>query len=327
VNHSSKNLNSFRTQLNQLGQFSIPFLFLIDFEMKCPVVYPLEQIPQGFLYNFNGLTNYNDGFVFNQQLDLNIEPVDFHRFKIAFESVKRELNYGNSFLLNLAFKSRIFPDLGLLDIYYKSRAKYKFLWPDKFVVFSPESFVSIKEGIISSYPMKGTIDASIPNAKHLILHNKKEIAEHYTIVDLIRNDLSMVAKNVHVKRFRYVDHIQTNQKNLYQVSSEVVGTLPTNYAEHIGDLLLSLLPAGSISGAPKAKTVEIIQSVEGELRGYYTGICGIFDGKSLDSGVMIRFIEKEEDKFYYRSGGGITFQSELEKEYQELIDKVYVPLV
>ena len=65
---------------------------------------------------------------------------------------------------------------------------------------------------------------------------------------------------------------------------------------------------------------------EGEQRGYYTGVFGYFDGKQLDSGVMIRFIEKTGEKYYYRSGGGITTQSIAEKEYQELIDKVYVPL-
>ena len=83
---------------------------------------------------------------------------------------------------------------------------------------------------------------------------------------------------------------------------------------------------GSISGAPKKKTVEIIKSVEREERGYYTGIAGIFDGKDLDSCVMIRFIEKNNNSFRYRSGCGITFLSELTSEYQEMIDKVYVPI-
>jgi para-aminobenzoate synthetase component 1 len=66
--------------------------------------------------------------------------------------------------------------------------------------------------------------------------------------------------------------------------------------------------------------------VEGEKRGFYTGVFGYFDGQDLDSGVMIRFIERRGDKYFYRSGGGITTQSVVESEYQEAIDKVYVPV-
>jgi len=172
--------------------------------------------------------------------------------------------------------------------------------------------------------MKGTIAADIPNAKAIILADKKEKAEHSTIVDLIRNDLNLVATKVKVERFRYVEKIRTRQKDLLQVSSEITGSLPTNYAEQIGDILMKLLPAGSISGAPKKKTVEIIQAAEGQERGYYTGVFGYFDGKNLDSGVMIRYIEKNANGLYYRSGGGITTFSDCEKEYQELLDKIYV---
>ena len=88
-----------------------------------------------------------------------------------------------------------------------------------------------------------------------------------------------------------------------------------------------LLPAGSISGAPKEKTVQIIQQAEGEKRGYYTGIFGYFDGNNLESAVAIRYIEKnEQGEMLFRSGGGITSQSSLEEEYQEILEKVYVPI-
>ncbi len=144
---------------------------------------------------------------------------------------------------------------------------------------------------------------------------------------LIRqNYLSLVAENVQVNRFRYIEKIKTNQKDLLQVSSEIVGSLPGDYLKHIGSILISLLPAGSISGAPKKKTLQIIREAEKEKRSFYTGVFGYFDGKNLDSSVMIRFIEQEDGTFYYRSGGGITSQSEVEKEYQEAIDKIYVPI-
>ena len=87
-----------------------------------------------------------------------------------------------------------------------------------------------------------------------------------------------------------------------------------------------MLPAGSITGAPKQKTVKIIRETEGYDRGYYTGVFGIFDGRDLDSCVLIRFIENIEGQLVYKSGGGITFQSDPWKEYNEMIKKVYVPV-
>lgn len=186
--------------------------------------------------------------------------------------------------------------------------------------------MQIQDGKIRSFPMKGTIEADLPNAADIILADKKEHAEHCTIVDLIRNDLNLVAESVKVERFKYIEQITTRQKNLLQVSSEISGVLPPNYAENIGDILMKLLPAGSISGAPKKKTVEIIQAAEGQERGYYTGVMGYFDGENFDSGVMIRYLEKRDNQLFYRSGGGITSFSDCEKEYQELLDKIYVPI-
>ena len=151
--------------------------------------------------------------------------------------------------------------------------------------------------------------------------------EHLTIVDLIRNDLATVALNVEVESFRYLDKIKTAQSDLLQVSSKIIGTVKEAYWPNLGDLLERILPAGSISGAPKKKTVQIIKEVEGYDRGYFTGIVGLYDGENFDSGVMIRFVEKVRDGLIFKSGGGITINSECQEEYQELIDKVYVPIV
>ena len=146
-----------------------------------------------------------------------------------------------------------------------------------------------------------------------------------SIVDLIRNDISMVADKVWVERFRYISRIHTHEGDLLQVSSEICGQLPQNYTDNIGTLLHRLLPAGSICGAPKPQTLAIIKEAENYDRGYYTGVFGIFDGQNLDSSVMIRFIEKQEDgSLIFKSGGGITAFSDPRLEYQEMIDKVYL---
>ncbi|NWF66075.1 MAG: chorismate-binding protein, partial [Campylobacterales bacterium] len=146
------------------------------------------------------------------------------------------------------------------------------------------------------------------------------------IVDLLRNDLNMVSSNVRVEDFRYVEKINAGDKELLQVSSKIAGDLEENWQENLGDILLTLLPAGSISGTPKKSSVEIIKDVEGYQRGYFCGVFGYFNGDYLDSGVIIRYIENESNELYYKSGGGITADSIAFKEYQEMKDKIYVPV-
>ncbi len=316
-------------EMNTWGRARRPFLFILDYALKNPLLFPLDEIdPQRIRFNINGLTNhYVPTSVRPREIEFSKQPVIFAEYQKAFSEVMAELTYGNSFLLNLTFSTPIQYNRSLSEIFELSRAKYKLCFDDQFVVFSPETFVKIKQGRISSYPMKGTIDASLPDAEARILENAKETAEHITIVDLIRNDLSRVAMDVRVDRFRYLDEVKTNQKTLLQMSSEISGKLPKDYHKRLGEIIYDLLPAGSISGAPKKKTVEILKKAETHDRGYFTGICGYFDGMDVDSGVMIRFIEKQGDEFMYKSGGGITTQSKVEEEYQEMIDKVYVAIL
>jgi len=314
-------------RINQLGKKRIPFLFIIDFDMEKPIVIPLVDIDsEDLLFSINGITNVRTKGEQKGVVNFKAIPVAKERYRVAFNHVKKHIQHGNSFLLNLTLPSRIETNLGMKEIFYRSNAKYKLWLKDKFVVFSPETFIQTKGNVISSFPMKGTMDASLPNAKQQLLESEKELAEHYTIVDLIRNDLSMIAKNVRVEKFRFVDRVQTNKGGLFQMSSEITGNLPDNYSENIGETLVKMFPAGSISGAPKKKTLDIIKEAEQYKRGYYTGIFGVFNGKNIDSGVMIRYIEQTPDGLIYKSGGGITAKSNIDEEYQELIDKIYIPI-
>lgn len=288
--------------------------------MKKPMIWRLPEVdPNELLFEFNGSSRSGDA-------SITPDPISLETYTTKFDIVMNHLEYGDSFLTNLTIKTRIDSTVGLRELFDMSRAKYKFWLKNSFLVFSPETFVKIKDGMIFSYPMKGTIDASIPGAEEKILSNKKEMAEHVTIVDLIRNDLSMIASDVTVSRFRYIDRIRTRGRDLLQVSSEIRGKLLPEFSADPAGGFLSLLPAGSITGAPKHKTLEVIREAESEERGYYTGICGLFDGQSLDSGVMIRFIEQAGTHLYYRSGGGITTQSDVISEYKEVQDKIYVPI-
>ncbi len=312
--------------MNRLGALGEPFLFLIDFEMEeCLVLEPENATRKGILFDIAGHSNAvprprrAGNFVFEK---FPVPISDYHR---AFSAVREEIAEGNTYLLNLTFPTKIQTDLALEDIFHAGPAKYRVLVPGRFVCFSPERFVRIGDGMISSCPMKGTIDAAVPGAEAAIIADPKELAEHTTIVDLIRNDLNLVATDVTVERFRYVERISTNRGGILQVSSLITGRLSDDYRGRLGSIIFSMLPAGSVTGAPKRKTVDIIRRVESGARGFYTGIAGYFDGETLDSGVLIRFIEATKEGMLFRSGGGITAQSDAESEYRELTSKVYVP--
>ncbi len=297
--------------------------FLIDFEGNTYI----EDVKnlQNVYFSFPYFSNHN--FCAEKTCKiLKKEPISFEYYKRSFEYVIEEIKKGNTYLLNLTHPAKITVDCSLLDIFKSAKASFKLYFKNKFVCFSPERFVRIQNNKIFTYPMKGTIDASVPCAKEKILCDTKETAEHTMVVDLLRNDLGIVGKNVRVNKFRFVDKIKAGGRELLQVSSEIEATLPNNWQYNWLELLKQLLPAGSISGTPKKKTVEIIKKAENYNRGFYTGIFGITDEKTfLDSAVIIRYIEKSKSFYIYKSGGGITIDSNLENEYEELIKKIYIP--
>jgi len=311
--------------MNSLGSQKIPFLFVISYDKQEVFVQELESLDSDIYYKLKKRRNYPRKPI-NKSYYLHKYPIDYTTYQNSIELVKEQIKQGNTYLLNLTFQTPIKSDLSLLEIFRYSRAKYKLYFKDKFICFSPERFVLIEDNTISTYPMKGTIDASLPNAKEQILNDTKEMAEHTMIVDLMRNDLGIVGNKVRVEKFRYIDKIKAGNKELLQVSSKITASLQASWHSHIGDILDSITPAGSITGTPKKKTVEIIDDIEDYDRGFYTGIFGIYDGVSLDSAVMIRFIEQQQNKLYYKSGGGITIDSTPQSEYEELIDKIYLPI-
>lgn len=313
--------------INDFASRELPFVFLISFSGENNVVAtPEDAAAKGFFMEMPGMINHAFQGNPDRPILLSKQAMEQARYLEAFNYVVGQIHYGNSFLLNLTFPTPIETNYSLKDIFLHSKASFKLYLEDEIVVFSPERFIRIQGNTIISNPMKGTIDARVPGAHHLLSSDRKEDAEHNTIVDLIRNDLSMVASKVRVKRFKYIESLKTNEGELMQMSSEITGQLDGDFKNGLGDLLFKLLPAGSICGAPKRKTLELIRKVEGYERGYYTGVFGYFDGETLESAVAIRYIEQEGDKLFFKSGGGITFQSDWKKEYEEMQKKVYVPI-
>ena len=313
-------------KMNQLGRDHVPFLFILDYALNSPIVIPLSEIDnKEIAYSFGKYNNIKTSFSRPPILDFNFLPPSLQVFNDAYGQVQDEIRAGNTYLTNLCFKTPIQTNWDLKTIFAQANAKYKLRYKDEFVFFSPETFVTMDNHEIATFPMKGTIDAAISNAKEILLNDPKEDAEHATIVDLLRNDLSRVAKKVRLKEFKNLDLVENHRGAIWQMSSRIEGILAKDYEYKIGDIFSQLLPAGSITGAPKRKTLEIIQETEAHSRNYYTGVAGIVDGGFVDSAVMIRFIEKDMEQYSYRSGGGITSQSEVKKEYDELLKKIYIP--
>ena len=320
----------FVEQLNQWGHEKKPFVFLIDFEQIKPLAWPADGCPDWFQFKFTkAITEQTFSSVDSKNVN-SVEnsfiikhPISIADYQQQFNQVMDALHKGDSFLINLTIPTPVQNTVNFQTYFDHAKSKYVVWLKNDFIAFSPETFIQIVDGKIATFPMKGTIDASLPNAKEILLNDPKEYAEHATIVDLLRNDLSRVASKVRVTNFRYYEEIPTQNGKIGQVSSAIEGELPTDYASRIGTILFDLLPAGSVSGAPKKKTAQLIASIEGTDRGYYTGIAGYFDGVNLDSCVLIRYLGADQ---IYHSGGGITFQSDMASEYQEMINKVYVPV-
>lgn len=310
--------------MDEMGKSNNPFLFFVDYKAESGWIgTPSEAQALGLKYEIgsNKIAAKSDSKpIFNKT------PISKASYFEKFNQVQRAIQRGDSFLINLTAPTKIETNLSIEEIYAIAQARYKLLVPQFFTVFSPECFIQIEDNKIKSFPMKGTLAVENHSSPENLINDVKEQAEHATIVDLIRNDLSQVAFPIQVEKYKFVDLVKTHEGDLWQMSSLISGELLDEYKGYFGKILRQLLPAGSISGAPKSSTLKIIEEVEAYSRGFYTGIMGLFDGNLFDSGVMIRYIETTENTMTYKSGGGITVFSDAKKEYQELIQKVYLPI-
>lgn len=315
---------SFRS-INQLSQLRIPFIFLINFAKTDIRLFPIPANTNDILYKFPNSTNCTETEN-TQNISLTIKETDFESYKQKFSYIQEKIKEGKITQINLTQATPITPNKTLKEIYFVSNALYKLYLPNHFIVFSPETFIKIEDNTLITHPMKGTIDASIENAEENILSDIKEKEEHQKVVEMVKSEFSCLSDNIWIERDRYISKIKTKTKTLLQVSSEIRAKLEPNWQDNLGDLLDSILPAASICGVPKNEAIKIINEIEGYDRGFYSGVMGIFTGESLDSGVMIRFIEQNRDNYFYKSGGGITELSDAEKEFIELKNKIYVPI-
>ena len=188
---------------------------------------------------------------------------------------------------------------------------------------SPETLVKLENGVLHTFPLAGTrprgkTDQEDKALEEDLLSDEKELAEHNMLVDLGRNDLgkicrfgSVCVEKLHcIERFSHVMHI----------GSTVRGDIDSHYDAM--DAIKAVLPAGTLSGAPKIKACQLISELEQNKRGIYGGAIGYIDFTgNLDVCIAIRFAYKKNGKVFVRSGAGIVADSVAENEYQECFNK------
>jgi len=213
-----------------------------------------------------------------------------------------------------------------LELYHSNRIAYGVFAsvPGGFIIStSPEMFFKTENGQIQASPIKGTInrcrsEKEDERNKMELLHSEKNIAELAMIVDLLRNDLSLVCVPGTVKVPQFP--ILMTLDNVYHLYADITGELLPQTG--IGEILKKTFPGGSITGCPKIRSCQIIDELESTPRGVYTGSFGkiSFKGKSVFN-IMIRSLFQSGTRIIFNVGGGITLLSDPEEEYEETIHK------
>ena len=188
---------------------------------------------------------------------------------------------------------------------------------------SPETLVKLEDGILHTFPLAGTRPRGKTEAEDLqlekeLLDDPKELAEHNMLVDLGRNDIGKISKFGSVKVEKY--HCIERYSHVMHIGSTVRGELADD--KDALDAVASILPAGTLSGAPKIRACQLINDLEQNKRGIYGGAIGYIDFTgNLDTCIAIRLAYKKNGKVFVRSGAGIVADSVPENEYQECINK------
>jgi anthranilate synthase component 1 len=188
---------------------------------------------------------------------------------------------------------------------------------------SPELLVRVEDGVVSNHPIAGTRPRSSDNGKDRALEedlkaDEKERAEHLMLVDLARNDVGRISEpgTVEVTQFMDIERYS----HVMHLVSHVQGKLRSDYTQF--DAMRACFPAGTVSGAPKIRAMEIIAELEPEKRGPYAGAIGYFDfSGNMDTAIAIRTIVIKDGTAHVQAGGGIVADSVPEMEYQESLNK------
>ena len=249
------------------------------------------------------------------------------------KKIKKYISEGDCYQVNYSqnFEVDFIGDTWSLykDIRNKNPAPYSSFFKfgeNSIISSSPERFISVKDNIVETKPIKGTLkrlqDKIKDNKQKDILQNdEKNLSENLMIVDLLRNDLSKCCDLNSVKVEKLFD-IET-YASVHHMVSTIKGKL-NNKTKSI-DILKACFPGGSITGAPKIRSMEIISELEKRPRGVYCGSIGYLDkNNNMDTNICIRTIMINNGKLNFAAGGGIVYDSNPEDEYIESLEKVSI---
>ena len=246
------------------------------------------------------------------------------------KKAKRHLKDGDIFQIVLSNRLEADYEGSLLESYRHLRclnpSPYLFYFSSKDLELagaSPETLVKLEDGVLQTFPLAGTRKrgATEEEDKRIameLLQDEKEVSEHDMLVDLGRNDIGKIAKVGTVKVEKY--HEIQRYSHVMHIGSTVMGELKEGYDAL--DCVSAVLPAGTLSGAPKIRAMELIDDIEQNRRGIYGGGIGYIDfNGNLDLCIAIRFAYKKNGKVAIRSGAGIVVDSSEEKEFEECQNK------
>ena len=311
---------SYESTLKQYGirrfkQLELPSVRFLFYKEK--LEFQTKELPV-----FETLQNCADSSV--------VEIVSQSEYMQKIDTIKQHIKEGDIYQANYTTRFKINSHLSPIETYLSLRnlnpapyASYLNFGNYQILSSSPERMFTIENNQITTCPIKGTISIGENIAEQQLnleslLNSEKDKAELLMIVDLMRNDLGKIAKTGTVR----VDSLFKPEiySSLIHLVSEISADLNPN--KTLTKIVNALLPGGSITGAPKKRAIEIIQSVEQSPRFIYTGSIGYISKEKVDFDIAIRTMYRYNNHYYIHAGGGIVADSDPKDEYNEMLLKV-----
>lgn len=289
-----------------------------------------SQFPLLYFEIFDKYTDYKQEDIAFLPVDCT-QTVDFETYSNALKNIKREIAQGNTYEVNYTYDFCVKTPSSPRKLYdyllKKQKTPYNAFIQNKYetlLSFSPELFFELTDRHVVTKPMKGTIARGVTEKEDFanikfLKNDIKNRAENVMIVDLLRNDLSKIAKTGTVKVSELFG-IETH-KTLHQMTSTVEADLAQGVTLY--DIFNAIFPCGSITGAPKISTMNIIDKEEIGKRDIYCGAIGFLSPQESVFSVPIRILQKttNEASYRYRAGGAIVWDSDITDEWEETLTK------
>ena len=326
----SQKYNDFNIPSFAFGLYDWAYIADHDAKQSCLIYHEKNSFIKSIIDSLNSYPKNKKKYFFKIKSKCESNTT-YNEYKKKFDKIKRYIEEGDCYQINFSQRFSAKYEGDCYSIFKKLNKVYASPYTGfinfpfiKIMTFSPECFISQNKEHVSTKPIKGTRPISkdsIENKKIIdeLLNSDKDKAENLMIVDLLRNDFGRNCKYGSVSVENLFD-VETFS-NVHHLVSTVNGTISNN--SDIYSLLKGCFPGGSITGAPKIRAMQIIDEIECSNRGIYCGSIGYISGNDKSNlNIAIRTIFADDNTLYFWGGGGIVYDSEVELEYKETLDKV-----